>query len=287
MAQADFPVPSAGVQPRAAAPTLPSGNYYLQVGLKGPNGVTSLSGVFGTYAITAGVNSLQVSLGPLPAGYYGYRVWFGTSPGALNQFVDGTSQTIVISTPGVGGTPPTSIPGSLTRLFCYDLVLKAWTVVDLPFSISAMKQFRIVGQIPWTALGGSYDTAVRQWQAGDSAWDPGALATQPDQAVRWSFTDAEVHTQGATVRIFHNQVVIRGDGGPSSISVTPAVNGYLLSTVRAALIALGDGQFEARARLLHAAENVALTVMGKGPAVVESIDYQVREKPAGAALVFS
>ena len=96
-----------------------------------------------------------------------------------------------------------------------------------------------------------------------------------------------MHTQGATVRLFHNQQIIRGAGGPASISVTAQVNGYLQATIRAAMIALGDGQFEARTRILQAFENVAYRVSGVGPAVVESIDYNVVPKPVGGALVIS
>jgi hypothetical protein len=282
------PEPRQPIQPRAASdPGLPAGNYYVQVGLRGPNGVTSLSPVLGPFTVNAANDLLQVSSPALPPGYYGYRIWFGTNPAALDQFVDGNLSMITISGPGQGGAPPRSIPGSLTRLFCYDLVLKQWTVVDLPYSISAMKQFRVANNQPWTALGGSYDSAVRRWQAGDEDWDVGALATQPDVRVRWNFLDAEVHTQGATVRLFHNQQIIRGSGGPASISVTPQVNGFLEATVRAAMIALGSGQFEARSRILQAFENVAFRVSGVGPAVIESVDYGVQPKPAGAAIVFS
>jgi len=270
----------------AATPGLAAGSYFVQVGLRGPAGTTSLGPVVGPFAVAAG-ETLAVANQPVPAGYYGYRVWYGTQPTSLGQFVDGNAATIQIVAPGNAGTPPTGLLSSLTRLFCYDLVLKAWTVVDLPFSISAMKQFRVENTIPATNLAGSYDTAIRRWQFGDPQWDLGALATQPDLAVRWSFKDAEVLQQGATVRIFFNKVIVRGDGGPASISVTPEVNGFLQSTLRAAMISLGNSQFEARIPLLTAAENVALTISGAGPAVVESTAYNVVPKPVNAALVFS
>jgi hypothetical protein len=278
---------AAAIMPLASTPPgLPAGTYYVQVGLRGPAGVTSLSAVLGPFVVASG-QALQVNTPPIPQYYYGWRIWFGPSPTSLNQFVDGNSNAIVLDNPGQGGAPPTGIELSLTRLFCYDLVLKAWTIVDLPFSISAMKQFRVANTIPVTSLGGSYDTAVRRWQDGDPDWDVGALATQPDVKVRWSFRDGEVHTSGASVRIFQNQVIIRGDGGPSSISVTPQTNGYLQTTFRAALLALGDGQFEARARILQAMENLGMTISGVGPAVIESATYNVMPKPVNGALVIS
>jgi hypothetical protein len=280
--------PRSTIAPLASTTGLPSGNYFVQVGLRGPAGVTSLSPVLGPFTVASGQallvhNDLVVP----PPGFYGYRIWYGTNPTALDQFVDGNSSNFTIAAPGLGGAPPKGIELSLTRLFCYDLVLKAWTVIDLPFSISAMKQFRVVNTIPMTALAGSYDTAIRRWQYGDPDWDLGALATQPDVRVRWNFTDAEIHTGGASIRIFQNQVIIRGAGGPNSISVTPQTNGYLESTFRAALIALGDGQFEARARIMQTMENLGMNISGVGPTVVESATYNVMPKPVNGALIIS
>jgi hypothetical protein len=51
----------------------------------------------------------------------------------------------------------------LTRLLGYDLVLKAWLIVDLPYAISTMSQFRTVSANPVTILGAS--TTVR-WRGG-------------------------------------------------------------------------------------------------------------------------
>jgi len=38
---------------------------------------------------------------------------------------------------------------------------------------------------------------------------------------------------------------------------------------------------------MQTAENLELAISGQGPAVIESIDYNVQPKPAGAPLVFS
>jgi hypothetical protein len=82
-------------------------------------------------------------------------------------------------------------------------------------------------------------------------------------------------------------VILRGDGGPSGISVTPQIDGEVQSIIQASLQALGANQYEARARILQRAENLALTVSGSGPATVESMSYEAEKKPAGAALVIA
>lgn len=267
----------------SGTPTLPTGGYYIQVGLRGPNGITGLSAIQGPFAVTGGSDFLRVTNSNVPAGYYGYRIWFGTSQNSLNQYVDGDTTVINIASPGSGGIPPTGINGAMTRLFAYDLIIKAWTVIDLPFSISVLRQARIEGSIPVTLAAGRFDESIRQLQNGDAAWDAGAA----NPVVQGSFKDAEVYLEGATVRLFHNQVIIRGDGGPTGISVTPQLNGRIQTTIQAALTALGSNQYEARARILKTVENLALTVSVSGPVTVESVSYEVEKKPVGASLIFS
>jgi hypothetical protein len=268
----------------SGSPMLPTGNYYVQVGLRGPNGVTSLSAISGPFAIVSGTSFLSVGNAALPAGYYGFRVWFGNSPTTLNQYVDGDSTTITIQAPGSGGIPPTSIAGALTRVFCYDLIIKAWTVFDLPFSISVLRQSRIEGSIPLTIAAGRSDDSIRQMQAGDQTWDAGA--TNP--VIQWSFKDGEVYDEGASVILYHNQVIIRGDDAPSSVNVTTEINGQVQAIIQASLTALGVDQYEARARIFQRAENLALTISGSGPATVESVTYEVgAKKPIGSSLVIA
>jgi hypothetical protein len=268
----------------SGSPMLPTGNYYVQAGLRGPNGVTSLSAISGPFAVVSGTSFLRIGNSALPAGYYGFRVWFGNSPTTLNQYVDGDATTINIQAPGSGGIPPTSIAGALTRVFCYDLIIKAWTVFDLPFSISVLRQSRIEGSIPLTIAAGRFDDSVRQMQAGDQTWDAGA--TNP--VIQWSFKDAEVYDEGASVILFHNQVIIRGDDAPSSVNVTTEINGQVQAIIQASLTALGVDQYEARARIFQRAENLALTISGSGPATVESVTYEVgAKKPVGSSLVIA
>lgn len=61
--------------------------------------------------------------------------------------------------------------GALTRLFVYHIVLQAWAVVDLPFSISSLA---FIPQNPfpaYTLCGGTSDGTIRRLFAGDQDWD--------------------------------------------------------------------------------------------------------------------
>lgn len=274
--------------------SLSPGSYYFRLQYILGNGTTYLTPESGPVAIDASHGAL-ITFPPNgnvqpPAGTVTARVFYGIGSGNENQYMDFIPGTTlgVISAAGTAGSPGSVNDGHLSRLFCFDLVLKSWTVVDMPFSISVLKQFRTPGSAPITAMAGFYDGALRRWQAGDVNWDGGAVNAGADNnLVDWSFRDADVYDEAGTVRVFHNQVIIKGDGGPSSISVTPAIDGDIEPLINASLIALSGGQYEARVRIMETAEDLNLTVSGSGPATVESIDYQVVPKPAGAALVFS
>lgn len=280
------------------AGSLPAGNYWFILQYFGPGVVYEAAEVGPVTIATGTTGGFKVTIPAFATALPGIafaRIYFGTSPGGESEYVQFTpifspsvGQSVNITSPGLAGTPVLTSQGELTRIFCYDLVLKSWTVVDVPFPISVLKQFRTIGSNPITLMAGFFDSGLRRWQAGDPQWDQGALnAGSTTLAVKWNFIDAEVHTEGATVRIFHNQVILRGADGPPFIRGTPFLNGQPSTTVQASMIPLGNGQFEARIRILRAVENLALQIFGTGPAVIESIDYNVVPKPAGAALIYS
>lgn len=269
-----------------SAGTLPNVTYYIVIQKLLPNGQ-----ILQTPEITVGPTTGFTITFPNDTPHnYQWRVFIGTASGAENQFVSVTagSVTLVISSFSgfQSGTIGSSL-GNLTRIFCYDLILKAWTVVDLPFPISVLHQFRTPGSFPITVMGGFNDLGIRRWQAGDTAWDAGATnANASSTAIQWSLKDAELYVEGGSGFIFHNQVIIRGDGSPSAINVTPEISGTLQQTISAALIALGGGQYDARVRIMQRAENMNLTISGSGPATIESVVDLAQPRPAGADLVF-
>lgn len=58
------------------------------------------------------------------------------------------------------------------RFLCYDLILKAWTVIDTPTDLffTCGNQVRIPGVAPVTVFGSANKSYVLRWQAGDDGW---------------------------------------------------------------------------------------------------------------------
>jgi hypothetical protein len=108
--------------------------------------------------------------------------------------------------------------GQLTRIFCYDLVLKAWAIVDLPFAISCMAQVQPSTSTPITLLGGYLDGCLQRWQSGDVQWYTGGFLAQN---VSWSFRTLTIASQNSDQRIYLRRLALRGtnSGAAGTISV--------------------------------------------------------------------
>lgn len=189
-----------------------------------------------------------------------------------------TLGTLAGMTPGV----PSIGAGALTRLLCYDLVLKAWAIIDLPFGIGTLKQFRAAGSIPITVVGGWSDGTLRQIQAGDATWD--------GTTISWSFRTTEVFGEGGSQRVHYRRVGIRGNGNStdvSSIQVTPQYEGTSDIPIAPEIYLQGTNEFEARADLLVDAKNANVTISGTGSVEIDSVDWEVTPKPTGTPPIFS
>lgn len=269
------------------SPPFPPGQYFFRVSLRGPLMETALTPEIGP--ITISVNSLVTisSQAPLPDGYTGWRVYWGANgPGSETQFQDTgpelyspTGIQVILLYPGTTITgPPIGLSGTLTRIFCFDLTLKCWTIVDLPFSISVLKQFRIMGQVPVVFSGGFWDATVRRLFSNAPDWD--------GVPIDWSLQSTEVYNQGGDQRIFYRRLRIRGTGnGP--ISVTPNRDGFDDETLPAIFWALGGEQFMAEGAIMGEAVNCHATVRGQGQVLIDSLDFHVVPKPVGAGVVIS
>jgi hypothetical protein len=208
-----------------------------------------------------------------------YRAYIGFALGGENAYTQAASFTAAVlpysaMTPGV----PTIGNGALKRLICYDLVQRAWTILDLPFPISAIKQIRAPGTIPLTIAAGFSDTVYRRMFAGDAGWDSGG-------AVIWSLSGAEVFQEGGSGKVFYRRLSTRGQKtGAASIQVTIALAGLVGKPVTAQQNNLGGNQWIFRVDILKDAMNANATVSGTGPVTIDSMDWQVKPKPAGAAI---
>lgn len=104
--------------------------------------------------------------------------------------------------------------GSLTRLCCFDLVLKAWSIIDLPFGIEALRQLLIPGGEPLTVFGGYSDAMLSRWQVGDQqgwqAWLDNSLQAHQGTPLTWNFRTPSALGAEASDRIMFRRLIVRG-----------------------------------------------------------------------------
>ena len=184
--------------------------------------------------------------------------------------------------------PIGSSGGLLTRLFCYDLVLKAWTApVDLPFAISTAAQFRTTSANPVTILGGFSDGLLSRWEAGDQMWDEGATGARTPSQVSWSVKLPEAAAQSADTKLNCRRVTIRGisTSAVGTITVTPYVNGVAKPSQTYLIPASGD--WEVFASFMYDGLRFSAVISGAGQLELDRFSYHITEKQVGAAKVIA
>jgi hypothetical protein len=190
--------------------------------------------------------------------------------------------------------------GSLTRLLCYDLVLKAWTIIDLPFGIGTITQLRIPGGIPLTVFGGFNDGMMSRWQAGDQqgwqAWIDPTSVTHTGTPLVASFREGTIYGPDASDRLFFRRTILRGKwqgGAQGGSTITTSVNvddqarpagpaRYIGTPTGGA----SDKSFEVVTDIgltgLNSFVNVTITqAIGGAPVEIVGLDYHVVQRPVG------
>lgn len=139
---------------------------------------------------------------------YGDKATFGVDFSRLSK----ARATLTTNPPLYVCSMPTT-DGLTTRIFCYDLVMRAWMIIDymngnyptLPngsqYPVTCMTQFRppqVSGRNAQTFIadfGPGNVASIRRFQAGvgDAAWD----ATNPPTPIAWSFRPPEVGEPGS------------------------------------------------------------------------------------------
>lgn len=176
---------------------------------------------------------------------------------------------------GEGGYGDSSSSGAMTRVFCYDLVLKAWMILDLPWPISALTQVR-VGEGKTLLLAGRSDNGtVERMQANDVTWDSGTLASAP---VNWSARLNDVFLEGGSQRAFYRGLTLRGQSLdpklPAMITVALTLDGIDYPSIDYFIEPQpGSNQFQIDVDILQNAQVVHVTLTGIGRLVVDSIDW--------------
>lgn len=186
--------------------------------------------------------------------------------------------------------PLTGGSGALTRLFCYDLVMKSWAVLDLPWAISSMGTVSVGEGYP-LVLAAKTDGTLQRIQSGDLNWDQGA----GDQSgVAWSFRSPDVFGEGSSQRLFFEQVSIKGYGSAAmaqSIIANLWLDGQQIGAQAMDIVPQGGSNlFEVRVRIFRTGYRAHLDVSGNGSGatgVIDGLDWAVTPKSALARRVIS
>lgn len=168
--------------------------------------------------------------------------------------------------------------GKLTRIFCYDLVLKAWAApVDPPFAISTLYQARAVTTIPITVMGTFNDGALHRWQAGDNLWDASIDSGIPKK-VSWSVETPMVFNQRSQGgRVYCRQFVTRGKATDPTYTalVSLKIQGEPSIAALTAPYNLGsDGTFHLITAVDEKFTNLSVIVSGTGAVELQAFDPQ-------------
>lgn len=175
--------------------------------------------------------------------------------------------------------------GALTRLFCYDLVLKAFVIVDLPFRISTIAFMITNVAIPVTLMGSFNDGCLHRWQAGDQQWDNTIDAPGPSD-VAWSVTPPMVYnnrSQGG--KVYCRRIVVRGKITEAAATFLPSLELQGETAVQADFTRynLGqDGTFSLDIPVDSSVTNLDLILSGTGAMEINSFDFQT--KPISATV---
>jgi hypothetical protein len=184
--------------------------------------------------------------------------------------------------------------GKLTRMFCYDLVMKSWVIIDLPWPIQAMQQMRIGEGEPLLIAGRSDTGILERLQAGDALWDVSTDSMAGlTQAVAWSFRSPDIFGEGGSQKLFYNVLILRGYASvvqEMTISITPVIDGAVQPTsafVNDYIVQdPKSGQFEIRLPVWKNGQFFHVNVAGTGRVVIDSIDMLVEPKSNAAQRIF-
>lgn len=174
--------------------------------------------------------------------------------------------------------------GMLTRLFCYDLVMKAWAVLDLPWPITTLTTISVGEGYP-LVLAGKTDGTLQRMQSGDLTWDAGA----GDQSnVRWSFRSPDIFGEGSSQRLFYKTVVLRGYGNAAMVQSIVAslwIDGKNIGAQAIDTVPQGGSTlFECQIKIWLNGYRAHLDISGNnggGPGVIDALDWEVVPKATG------
>ena len=180
--------------------------------------------------------------------------------------------------------------GALTRLFCYDLVMKSWAVLDLPWAITSMATVAGGEGYP-LVLAGKTDGTIQRLQSGDLNWDQGAT---DQSAVQWSFRTPDLFGEGGTQRLFYERATITGYGSAAMVQSIIAnlwLDGQQIGSQAIDIVPQGGSNlFTANVSIFRNGNRAHLDISGNSggaTGVIDSVDWAVTPKSNMARRIIS
>jgi hypothetical protein len=172
--------------------------------------------------------------------------------------------------------------GLLTRIFCYDLVFKAWAIVDLPFAIGTMFQALTNTANPLTILGGYVDGVLQRWQAGDIDWYIGGGSFQ--QEVAWSFRTLTAASQNNDQRIYNRRLIITGQSTTETDFLTAVINQSGNTQFTMKFLVPGGNDFDVDIPVQLTGKRFDADISGDFMAEIDGVTWEVEPRPAGVVV---
>jgi len=179
------------------------------------------------------------------------------------------------------GTPGSS-NGALTRIMCFDLVLKAWSIVDLPFPVSTMTGVITVSTIAVTLFGSYSDGTLQRWQCGDNVWATAASGSSLTVQVAWGMRTPTCASKDADERLYLRRVVVIGQqtgASPSSMVIEARNGGVSLGVQQVAMPTSGDFQVQGAGG--STGRRFDANISGVGLVTIDSVAFDLVPRPAG------
>jgi hypothetical protein len=174
-------------------------------------------------------------------------------------------------------TAPGSSNGALTRIMCFDLVLKGWSIADLPFPISTMFGAITYSTLAQTVMGSYDDGTLVQWQAGATIWHNGSK-------ISWSLRSPTTASKSASERLYLRRLAVLGQQGeaPSNITIQLRNGGVVFSTQSPAMPQSGDYAVQCGSgEQGFAGRRFDAVLSGTGTLTIDSLEMQIEIRPVG------
>lgn len=192
--------------------------------------------------------------------------------------------------------------GMLTRIFAYDLVLKAWDVVDLgmffnpsggggggggggldpSIGISSMAQVRSTVSNPITILGGFLDGVLSRWQGGDLQWyTGGGVSATP---IGWSFRTLSIASNDTDQRVYTRRLVLTGTNTGAGGVITVVVNQSGVQKGSQIFNVPANSDFDIDFAVQLTGKRFDAIVMSNLDAEIDGCTWEIEPRPAGVVV---